>query len=126
VIRRPHLVALDVDGMLPGWTEVEEPAAEPSGSKIVKALRAVLNAGPAVLCSGRSPLGMTRVCDELGLASADVLAIGNGRNAIERLHWAGRGVAVAQTPQDVRAAADAVTGAAEDDGVALELERWFG
>jgi hydroxymethylpyrimidine pyrophosphatase-like HAD family hydrolase len=33
---------------------------------------------------------------------------------------------VAQTPQDVRAAADAVTGAAEDDGVALELERWFG
>ncbi|MCX5095301.1 HAD hydrolase family protein [Streptomyces sp. NBC_00365] len=119
-------MALDVDGTLPGWTEVEEPAAEPSGSKIAKALRALLNAGPAVLCSGRSPLGMTRVCDELGLASADVLAIGNGRNAIERLRWAVRGVAVAQIPQDVRAAADAVTGATEDDGVALELERWFG
>lgn len=120
-------MVLDVDGTLPGWTEVEEPAADPSGSKIVQALRAVLNAGVhAVLCSGRSPLGMTRVCDELGLASADVLAIGNGHIDIERLRWAGRGVAVAQASQDVRAAADVVTGAAEDDGVALELERWFG
>jgi hydroxymethylpyrimidine pyrophosphatase-like HAD family hydrolase len=106
---------------------VKEPAAEPSGSKIVKALRAVLNADVhAVLCSGRSPLRMTRVCDELRLARADVLAIGNGRNDIERLRWAGRGVAMAQAPQNVRAAAHAVTGAAEDDGVALELERWFG
>ncbi|WP_329530279.1 HAD hydrolase family protein [Streptomyces sp. NBC_01450] len=120
-------MALDADGTLPAGTEVEEPAAELSGSKIVKALRAVLNAGVhAVLCSGRSPLGMTRVCDELGLASADVLAIGDGRKNIEMLRWAGRGVAVTQAPQDVRAAADVVAGAAEDDGVAFELERWFG
>jgi hydroxymethylpyrimidine pyrophosphatase-like HAD family hydrolase len=42
------------------------------------------------------------------------------------LSWAGRGVAVGQAPPEVRAAADAVIEAAEDDGVALELERWFG
>ncbi|MEV0265873.1 HAD family hydrolase [Streptomyces sp. NPDC050617] len=269
---RPRLVALDIDGTLPAWTEGEEAAPEPAGSKILKALRAALDAGAeVVLCSGRSPLGMTRVADRLGLygqrgdrlwmvasngavlcryapletvrqetfdpapavraflarrpsalvaveyesgyrvtapfpagelpgetvlapladllarpagrvivrdpaatpeefarlagevdlrgtahtvgwsawldltpldvskasglrqvraglglADADVLAIGDGCNDIEMLREAGRGVAVAQAPQDVRDAADAVTAAAEDDGVALELERWFG
>ncbi|MGP3970770.1 HAD family hydrolase [Streptomyces sp. 6N223] len=271
--RRPRLVALDIDGTLPAWTEVEEQAAEPAGSRILKALRATLDAGAhVVLCSGRSPHGMTRVadrlnlygqngermwmvasngavlcryapldivreetfdpgpavravlgrcpsalvaveyqgagyrvtapfpvgelpgetiltglddllaqpasrvivrdpsataeefarltgeldlpgadhvvgwsawldltpvnvskasglrhvCAELGLDGEEVLAIGDGRNDIEMLRWAGRGVAVAQAPQEVRDAADAVTAAAEDDGVALELDRWFG
>jgi hydroxymethylpyrimidine pyrophosphatase-like HAD family hydrolase len=70
--------------------------------------------------------GLRHVCAELGLTGADVLAIGDGRNDIEMLRFAGRGVAVAQAPLDVREAADAVTAAAEEDGVALELERWFG
>lgn len=79
-----------------------------------------------------TPVGVTKasglryVCDVLGLAAADVLAIGDGRNDIEMLRWAGRGVAVGQAAQEVRDAADAVTAAAEDDGVALELLRWFG
>ena len=42
------------------------------------------------------------------------------------LRWARRGVAVGQATQDVVDAADAVTAPAEDDGVALELARWFG
>jgi hypothetical protein len=51
---------------------------------------------------------------------------GDGRNDIEMLRWARRGVAVGQATQDVVDAADAVTAPAEDDGVALELARWFG
>jgi hydroxymethylpyrimidine pyrophosphatase-like HAD family hydrolase len=70
--------------------------------------------------------GLRYVCAELDLTASDVLAIGDGRNDIEMLSWAGRGVAVGQAPPEVRAAADAVIEAAEDDGVALELERWFG
>jgi len=269
---RPRLVAIDVDGTLPAWSEVEEQAPEPPGSRLGRALQAALDAGAhVVLCSGRSPHGITRVvdrlrlvgqngermwmvasngsvvcrysplevvyrenfdagpavrafvdrcpsalvavehelgyrltgrfpagellgemivtklaeiiaqpanrviirdpaatpdefarlaaeldlpnadhsvgwtawldltpvnvtkasglryvCGELGLTAADVLAIGDGRNDIEMLRWAGRGVAVGQAPQEVRDAADGVTAAAEDDGVALELERWFG
>jgi HAD superfamily hydrolase (TIGR01484 family) len=69
--------------------------------------------------------GLRYVCGELGLSAADVLTIGDGYNDIEMLRWSGRGVAVGQAPQEVRDAADAVTVAAEDDGVALELERWF-
>lgn len=70
--------------------------------------------------------GLRHVCAGLGLTGADVLAVGDGRNDIEMLRWAGRGAAVAQAPQDVLDAADAVTAAAGDDGVALELGRWFG
>ncbi|MGP4111528.1 HAD family hydrolase [Streptomyces sp. 4N509B] len=273
MISPPRLVALDIDGTLPAWTEGEEPRPEPAGSRILKALRAALDAGAhVVLCSGRPPEGMTRVadrlnlygqngerlwlvacngavlcryaplevvrresfdaapavraflarcptalvaveeqgvgyrltapfpagelpgrlivtglddllarpasrvivrdptatsedfarlageldlagaehvvgwsawldltpvnvskasglrhvCTELGLSTSDVLAIGDGHNDVGMLRLAGRGVAVAEAPQSVRDAADAVTAAAEDDGVALELERWFG
>lgn len=70
--------------------------------------------------------GLERVCGELGLSAADVLAIGDGRNDIEMLRWAGRGVAMGQAVEDVRAAADAVTETVNDDGAAVEIERWFG
>lgn len=70
--------------------------------------------------------GLRHVCAGLALTGADVLAVGDGRNDIETLRRAGRGAAVAQTPQDVLDAADAVTAAAGDEGVALDLGRWFG
>jgi hydroxymethylpyrimidine pyrophosphatase-like HAD family hydrolase len=54
-----------------------------------------------------------------------VLAIGDGRNDIEMLRWAGRGVAMGQAVEVVQEAADAVTGTVHDEGAALELERWF-
>ena len=53
--------------------------------------------------------GLQHVCDELGLSAADVLAIGDGRNDIEMLRWAGRGVAMGQSVDEVKAAADFVT-----------------
>lgn len=70
--------------------------------------------------------GLQIVCDELGIDRADVLAIGDGRNDIEMLEWAGRGVAVGDAPDEVKAAADAVTGSFEDFGTVQELDRWFG
>jgi hydroxymethylpyrimidine pyrophosphatase-like HAD family hydrolase len=69
--------------------------------------------------------GLRMVADELGLGAADVLAIGDGRNDIEMLEWAGRGVAMGQSIEVVREAADAVTGTVHDEGAATELERWF-
>lgn len=69
--------------------------------------------------------GLDHVARALGVAQADVLAIGDGRNDIEMLTWAGRGVAMGQAVQSVLDAADAVTDSVHDDGAAVELERWF-
>ncbi|MCW2814827.1 MAG: family phosphatase [Nocardioides sp.] len=70
--------------------------------------------------------GLQHVVDELGLTAADVLAIGDGRNDIEMLRWAGRGVAMGQAVEQVIEAADHVTETVYDDGAAVEIERWFG
>ncbi|WP_183095092.1 HAD family hydrolase [Nocardioides stalactiti] len=70
--------------------------------------------------------GLQHVAAELGVDAADVLAIGDGRNDIEMLAWAGRGVAMGQAVQEVKDAADAVAGPVDEDGAAAELDRWFG
>ena len=69
--------------------------------------------------------GLAHVAAELGVDAADVLAIGDGRNDIEMLQWAGRGVAMGQAVQEVVAAADAVAATVAEDGAALELGRYF-
>ena len=69
--------------------------------------------------------GLAHVADRLGVAAADVLAIGDGRNDIEMLQWAGRGVAMGQAVEPVIAAADDVTGTVYEDGAATEINRWF-
>jgi HAD superfamily hydrolase (TIGR01484 family) len=69
--------------------------------------------------------GLQHVCDKLGVEADDVLAIGDGRNDIEMLRWAGRGVAMGQSVEEVKAAADHVTATVNDEGAAVELGRWF-
>ena len=69
--------------------------------------------------------GLQHVVRALGLEAGDVLAIGDGRNDKEMLAWAGRGVAMGQSVEEVRAVADAVTGTVYDDGAATEIRRWF-
>ncbi len=78
-----------------------------------------------------APVGVTKasglqyVVDQLGLSAADTLAIGDGRNDIEMLQWAGRGVAMGQAVQSVIDAADDVTDIVSEDGAATEIGRWF-
>ena len=69
--------------------------------------------------------GLAAVAAGLGVDAADVLAIGDGRNDIEMLKWAGRGVALAEAPAEVKAIADDVTGPFAEHGTAIELRRWF-
>lgn len=69
--------------------------------------------------------GLQSVCERLGVAADDVLAIGDGRNDVEMIEWAGRGVAMGQAPLEVQEAADFVTETVLEDGAAQELERWF-
>lgn len=69
--------------------------------------------------------GLAVVCSRLGVDRTDVLAMGDGRNDKEMLAWAGRGVAMGQAVDEVRAVADAVTGSVDEDGVAAELRLYF-
>jgi len=63
------------------------------------------------------------VAERLGVPRSQVLAIGDGRNDVEMLRWAGRGVAMGDAPLEVQMAADDVTEDLHRDGVAVELAR---
>lgn len=56
---------------------------------------------------------------------SDVLAMGDGRNDLEMLRWAGRGVALGDAPDEVKDIADHVTGRFDDGGTVQELSRWL-
>ena len=58
-----------------------------------------------------------------GLSFAAVAAIGDDVNDIEMLRCAGIGIAVDNALDEVKTAADWVTGAADNDGVAAAIER---
>jgi hydroxymethylpyrimidine pyrophosphatase-like HAD family hydrolase len=59
---------------------------------------------------------------ELGVDPSRTLAVGDGRNDLEMLGWAARGVAMGQSPDVVLEVADEVTGTVEQDGLAAVLE----
>ena len=59
---------------------------------------------------------------QLGVPLERTVAIGDGRNDIDMLEWAGRGVAMGQAPGDVIAAANETTRAVRDDGLARVLD----
>jgi Cof subfamily protein (haloacid dehalogenase superfamily) len=59
---------------------------------------------------------------QLGVYPDHTVAIGDGYNDISMLRWAGWSTAMGNAPDEVKAAADAVTGTVEDDGVLAVLE----
>lgn len=61
--------------------------------------------------------------ERLGVPITDVVAAGDGRNDIEMLAWAGRGVAMGQAPEEVVRAADELTDHVDDDGLVPVLRR---
>jgi Cof subfamily protein (haloacid dehalogenase superfamily) len=70
-------------------------------------------------------VALERVRELLGVPRTRVLAIGDGRNDIDMLEWAsaeGRGIAMGQAPDEVRAVANGHTGTDLDDGVAVVLD----
>ena len=46
------------------------------------------------------------LCEQLGVAQSETVAVGDGRNDASMLRWAGLGFAVDGSPEEVRAAAD--------------------
>jgi len=67
---------------------------------------------------------LEQLCSDLKIPSAAVLAIGDSRNDVPMLRWAGIGVAMANALPEVRQAVGRVTAACDQDGVARAIERF--
>jgi hydroxymethylpyrimidine pyrophosphatase-like HAD family hydrolase len=67
---------------------------------------------------------------ELGIKTNQVISIGDGRNDIQMFEWTREGgglaFAMGQGPEEVKAAATAVTASVEEDGVAQVLAGFEG
>jgi hypothetical protein len=62
-------------------------------------------------------------CAELGLSPREVVAIGDADNDVELFRAAGASFAMGQASAAAKAAASAVTGTNQEDGVAQAVER---
>ncbi|QIS17057.1 HAD family hydrolase [Nocardia terpenica] len=69
--------------------------------------------------------GLATVAERLGVQRATIIAFGDMPNDVPMLRLAGHGVAMGNGHPEARAAADEVTAANSDDGVAQVLERWW-
>lgn len=70
-------------------------------------------------------LGVEEVARPLEVCAEDVVAFGDMPNDVPMLRWAGHGVAMGNAHPDAIAAANEVTTANDDDGLARVLERWW-
>ncbi|HWC23136.1 MAG TPA: HAD family hydrolase [Flexivirga sp.] len=66
---------------------------------------------------------LEQVRRELQVEPADTLAIGDHTNDLEMLHWAARGVAMGQAPDEVKSVADEVTLSIDEAGAAVILRQ---
>ena len=64
---------------------------------------------------------LEQVRRRLGVDPSHTIAVGDGRNDIEMLDWAARGVAMGQSPDEVAAVCHEVTHSVYEDGVAAVL-----
>ncbi len=70
--------------------------------------------------------GLSWLLNRLGLDWGSVVAIGDSANDIEMLRAAGLGIAMGNAPDNVRHAADIVTGTVLEDGILEPLRQFFG
>jgi hypothetical protein len=66
--------------------------------------------------------GLVRLCALLGVDASAVLAAGDASNDLEMIRWAGRGVAMGNATEELKAVADEVTTSNTEDGLAIVVE----
>ena len=67
---------------------------------------------------------LQRLCADFQIPPERVVAIGDSRNDVPMLRWAGIGVAMGNAAPDVKQSVRYVTASNADDGVALAIERF--
>lgn len=68
--------------------------------------------------------GISLLAKDLGIAQAEVLALGDEENDLPMIEYAGIGVAMANAIPLVKEAADVITKSNEEDGVAEAIEKY--
>ena len=74
--------------------------------------------------AGKADVATLRAA-RLGIEPANVLAIGDQRNDVELIRWAGIGVAMGNAVPELKAVADWITRSNDDDGVAHALAHFI-
>jgi len=85
-----------------------------SGDLFIDVMSAKANKGNA----------LKALADELEIEPEAIMAIGNYYNDVEMMTFAGLGIAVANSPEDVKKAADKVTASNNDEGVHQALVKY--
>jgi hydroxymethylpyrimidine pyrophosphatase-like HAD family hydrolase len=67
-------------------------------------------------------VALSVACAEVGITTAEVVAIGDGENDVEMFRVAGMSFAMGQASDEVKAAATRVTASNAEDGVAVAIE----
>jgi Cof subfamily protein (haloacid dehalogenase superfamily) len=67
---------------------------------------------------------LAKLCADFGIPAERVMAVGDSRNDVPMLRWAGIGVAMGNALPEVRQSVRYVTAANDRDGVALAIERF--
>jgi Cof subfamily protein (haloacid dehalogenase superfamily) len=70
--------------------------------------------------------GLQQLADHLGIPHAGICAVGDERNDLSMISGAGVGVAMGNACEDLKRAADWVTGSNDDDGLVGVVERILG
>lgn len=73
--------------------------------------------------SGGKENGIRALCAAIGITTEETIAFGDADNDLEMLQLAGIGVAMGNALPQVRACADMVTDAVENDGIAHALQK---
>ena len=60
-----------------------------------------------------------------GIDKSEMIAVGDGHNDLSMLQYAGLGIAMANSPDDIKAACDSVTLSNNEDGVAAVIEKYL-
>jgi len=79
----------------------------------------------AITCEGATKeRALAELCNDFDIEAANVLAIGDSRNDVPMLRWAGVGVAMGNSLPEVLEAAPFVTASNDEHGVARAIERF--
>lgn len=67
---------------------------------------------------------LRQLAASIGIAAADIMAVGDDENDVEMIRRAGLGIAMGNAAEAVQAAADYVTGSNADDGLVQAIHRF--
>ncbi|WP_127588639.1 Cof-type HAD-IIB family hydrolase [Paenibacillus koleovorans] len=104
----------ELDRVEAAWREVDSPLLVlRSGEQFIDVMHPEASKGNALRV----------LADSLGIDRTQVLAMGNYFNDLDMLRFAGFGIAMDNSPEEVKRAADEVTLSNNEDGVAAALRR---